>query len=107
MAKTIKLAGHTYELVTAPKKARTMYEKWLSSSDYELYDVYRSYSGAKARAFEYCRERERELNSLNGVIASHSIMMFTYAFTCSYEGVEYLIYITPSHDFAVSLSIVE
>lgn len=107
MAKTIQLAGHTYELVTAPTKANRMYMAWLGSHDYSLDCVYGSYSGAKERAFEYCRDRERELNSYNGVISSHNLMMFTYAFTCTYEGVDYLIYITPSHDFAVPLSIVE
>lgn len=103
MAKTITLHGHTYELVTAPAQKRRFWENFCNSSDVELSDVYGSYSRAKENAYEYCRAREREFGSYNGVITTYCIMFFTYAFTGVCEGKEWLIYITPSHDYAIEL----
>ena len=102
MAKTIQLNGHTYE-VMRPSYARQAYEKYLDSSDVTLDDVYGRCSQAKRNAYDYCRARERELNSFDGVIASHNINHFTYAFTCFWEGERYFVFITKSHDYAIAL----
>ena len=102
MAKTIQLNGHTYE-VMRPSYARQAYEKFCNSSDVDLDDVYGRCSQAKRNAYEYCRAREREFNSYNGVIASYCIMNFTYAFTGWCEGKKYFVFITKSHDYAIAM----
>ena len=102
MAKTITLNGHTYK-VMRPSYARQAYDKFLRSNDVELRDVYGSYSQAKENAYAYCRAREREFNSYDGVIASHCIMNFTYAFTGYAEGKRYFVYITKYHDYVIAL----
>lgn len=103
MAKRITLHGHTYELVTAPAKREAFYDDFCRSSDVELSDVYGRYSRAKENAYEYCRVREREFGSYNGVITSHNLMKFTYSFTGMCEGKQYLIRITADHDYAIPL----
>ena len=104
MAKTINLFGHSYELMSAKtERAKRIYDAFCSSSDYELYHVYGSFSRAKENAMDYCRARERECNSTDGVITSYCIMQFTYAFTCESEGKRYLVYITKSHDYVIDL----
>lgn len=103
MAKTITLHGRNYTVIN-PKteKARDLWRRFNGSTDVELCDVYGSYSQAKRNAYEYCRARERDFNSLNGVITSYNIFMFTYAFTGrGDDGKMYLIYITPSCDYAI------
>ena len=104
MAKTITLYGHSYEQVTAPKRIQRMQDAFNASYCSRLDEVYGSYSGAKARAIEYCYAREREFGSLNGVITSYCTCFFTYAFTGEDEfGRLWLIYITPNHDYACLL----
>lgn len=99
---TINLHGHNYTVMTKAQ-ADKAWRAFDRSTDVELSDVYGRYSGAKARAFEYCRAREREFGSYNGVITSYNTCMFTYAFTGFFEGKEYLIYITPSYDYAIPM----
>lgn len=104
MAKTIKLYGHNYEIVNPnTQRAKDMFHKFLRSYDSCLDDVYAyHHSRAKDNAYEYCREREREFNSLDGVITSYNTWMFTYAFTGKdEEGKKWLIYIMPNHDYAI------
>ena len=104
MAKKITLHGHNYTLVTAPAKVRDFYDAFCRSSDVELGDVYGHYSGDKACAMEYCRDREREFGSFNGVITSHCIMQFTYSFTGKGDdGNWYLIRITKDYDYAMRI----
>ena len=102
MTKTINLHGHTYE-VMRPSYARQAYNKFLRSNDLELIDVYTSYSRAKANAYKYCKARQNEFNSYNGVIASYCSTNFTYAFTGCCEGKEYFVFITKTHDYAIAL----
>ena len=101
MAKTIKMFGVNYEVIKPnTQKARDLWRAFQGSTDVELCDVYGRYSQAKRNAYEYCRAREREFNSLNGVITSYNLFMFTYAFTGRGEdGKMYLVYITPSHNY--------
>lgn len=103
MAKTITLHGHNYELVTAPAKKAEFWNSFARSNDVELRDVYGSYSYAKENAYRYCRDREREFNSFDGVITSYCIMQFTYSFTGICDGKRYLIRITKDHDYAIPL----
>lgn len=101
---TINLHGHNYTVVPAhTKKAQMFWDRFCESSDTELRDVYGRYSRAKENAYDYCRARENEFSSYNGVIASHNSMMFTYAFTGWCECKRYLIYITRDRDYAIEL----
>ena len=100
--KTINLHGHNYQVMTH-SYAKRAYDRFCDSSDVELSDVYGRYSRAKENAYEYCRSRERECNSYTGVICSYNTCEFTYGFTCWENGVEYFVYITKSHDYAIAL----
>lgn len=103
MAKTITLHGRNYTVINPnTQKARDLWRKFQGSTDVELWDVYGTCSQAKRNAYEYCRACEREFNSLNGVITSYNLFMFTYAFTGrGDDGKMYLIYITPTRDYAI------
>lgn len=102
MAKTITLHGHNY---TVMKKAQAdrVYRAFNRSDAYDLYAVYGRFSQAKANAYEYCRAREREFDTYNGVITGANTCTFSYAFTGLCEGKEYLVYITKDHDYAIAL----
>ena len=103
MANTIKLHGHDYELIN-PKtqRARGILHAFLGSYDSVLSDVYGRFSRAKENAYNYCRSRECEFHSYDGVITSYNTCIFTYAFSGLDEnGKRWLIYITPSHDYAI------
>lgn len=104
MAKTITLHGHNYTVISPNTQfARRIKRQFDYSSDVTLDDVYGSYSYAKARAYEYCRAREHEFSSYDGVITGHNSMTFSYAFTGWCEGKLYLIYITKCHDYALEI----
>ena len=102
MAKTIQLHGHNYTVIS-PKTQRAQHvlHAYLRSHHVTLDEVYGSYSYAKANAYEYCRAREREFSSYDGVITGHNCMTFSYAFTGMCEGKKYLIYITKCGDYAI------
>ena len=101
---TVKLHGHNYTVIRPhTKNAQRIIEMFNNSSDVELRDVYGSYSRAKENAYAYCRDREREFGSYNGVITGHNSMQFSYAFTGICEGQWYLIFITRWGDYAVKL----
>lgn len=105
MAKTINLYGHTYEVMSPnTQRAKSIYEAFMRSYDCDLRDVYGSFSRAKENAMEYCRARERECQSVDGVITSYCIMQFTYSFSCKDENGDFwLIHITKSHDYAIPM----
>ena len=105
MAKTINLHGHNYVVINPnTDRAYNIYSAFLRSSDSTLDDAYGRYSHAKANAYEYCRDRERECNSYDGVITGHNTCTFSYAFTCSDNGRDYLVYITHANDYAIDIT---
>lgn len=66
-----------------------------------LSDCYKSFSDAKAKAFNYCKEIERKFNGFEGRVCSFNSHIFTYAFEYVNEedGVVCLHYITPNYDY--------
>ena len=65
-----------------------------------LSDCYKSFSNAKARAFDYCKRKELKMGGFNGRICSFNTFSFTYAFEYVNEnGVVCLHYITPNYDY--------
>lgn len=102
MAKTITLHGHNYTVMSAKtQRAKDVWNAYMRSSEVDLRDAYGRCSRVKENAYEYCRAREREFNSYDGVITGHNSHTFSYAFTGRYEGKKYLIYITKDHDYAI------
>ena len=102
MAKTITLHGHNYTVINpSTERARHIYRAYIRSNEATLDEAYGRYSHAKANAYEYCREREREFNSYDGVITGHNTCTFSYAFSGWCEGKKYLVYITKDHDYAI------
>ena len=102
--KSITLHGHRYRLLSAKTQfAERIINSYYESSDVDLDDVYGHYSHAKARAMDYCRQREIECDSYNGRIVGHNSMCFSYAFTTYQDGNIYLVYITKDHDSAFFL----
>lgn len=102
MAKTISLHGHKYTVINAStERAKSIWRSYMNSDDATLDEVYGRCSQAKRNAYEYCRDREREFGSYDGVITGFNICQFSYAFTGWCEGKKYLIYITKSADYAI------
>jgi len=65
------------------KKMQANYRNYLRSSDTNLYDVYKSHSLAKSRAWEYCKNLCAEKNGRNLKIVTYNDMMFTAGFEFS------------------------
>lgn len=63
-----------------------------------LDDVYKSYSYAKAKAWEYCKWLCNLFSGKNLSVVGHNCMMFSASFDFEYEGEKYLMYITKSYD---------
>lgn len=102
MAKTISLHGHNYTVINAStKRAHNIFRAWLRSNNATLDDVYGRYSQAKANAYRYCRCRECEFGTYDGVITGYNTCTFSYAFTGYCEDKKYLIYITVAGDYAI------
>lgn len=104
MPQVKELHGHRYTVISPNTQfARRIQRNFENSSDVDLRDAYGSCSRAKENAYAYCRAREREFGSYNGVITGHNSMTFTYAFTGVCEGQWYLVYITKWGDYALKL----
>lgn len=102
MAKTINLHGHDYVVINPrTQRAKSILRAFLRSDEVTLDEAYGRYSHAKASAYEYCRAREREFGSYDGVITGHNTCAFSYAFTGFCEGKRYLVYITKDYDYAI------
>ena len=104
MSKVIRLHDHNYVVINPnTERACAIKRAFHWSNEVELGDAYGTYSGAKARAYEYCRAREREFGSYDGKITGHNTCTFSYAFTGWCEGKLYLIYITHCNDYAIEI----
>jgi len=102
MAKTINLNGHNYTVISpTTQRARRILSAYLRSYDSVLDQVYGRCSQAKRNAYEYCRDREREFGSYDGVITGYNTCTFSYAFTGNCKGKKWLIYITVAGDYAI------
>ena len=68
-----------------------------------LSQCYNSYSGAKERAFEYCKELQKKYNGFNGGINSYCINNFTYVFEFEKDGCKFKAWITRDNNYLVEL----
>ena len=81
---------------------KEMKQKWQQYYDSETYDLdqcYKTYSDAKAEAWENCKQLCREYNGCCLKVITHSIFTFTAGFIFSNDDNETCFYlITPSHE---------
>ena len=81
------------------KKFKSIYESYLESEAYFLYDVYNSYSKDKERAWEYCQQLYHDYNGRGFAIISHNCNKFSVGFECVDDnGVLNFVYITKDYD---------
>lgn len=80
------------------KKHLQIYNRYLNSTDFELWHVYGCWSDAKENAMDYCKSQmyKRDGNYLK--IISHNTMVFTVGFTFEEDGKEMFMYITPTRN---------
>ena len=97
----VKINGHTFKVISAPKRARGIKAAYNNSWMTSLDDCYKDYSDAKARAMRYCEDLCDDLNGTKLRILGHNCMTFSVAFTCDTNEGQYLIYITKDADYLV------
>lgn len=74
------------------------------NSNYEnLYNCYGHYSKDKAIAFENCRTLKADLNGDDGRIFSACVYQFNYGFKINYNNKKYLIVITRTNKYLITL----
>ena len=77
--------------------------KYELSEDYNLDNVYKSYSRNKSLAWDYCKDLMNEYNGHGLKVISHNLTMFTAGFIYETCDGEYLMYITKSADRPIKL----
>lgn len=81
------------------KQMKDAYRRYLDSDAITLYEVYSTFSSAKARAYDYCEDLMYEHNGRGLRIVSHNLMMFTVGFTFTDEnGDDCFCWITRDYD---------
>lgn len=80
--------------------AREHYTQYLNSTDYNLWDVYGTFSQNKIRAFESCRQLMFRLGGHDLRILSHNSQAFTvgFEFVDKETGVLRFAYITKDYN---------
>lgn len=92
------------------KRNMAIVEAYENSEDYELYNVYGSYSQAKASAWEHCKRVWRNYiekygwdNITSLKVISANGWRFTAGFEYDNHGDRYLVYITKSGDTEIKI----
>ena len=80
------------------------YDAYQRSTSYELYDVYGTYSAAKAKAWDYCKELMYKFNGYGLKVISANGYQFTAGFMFEEDGKTMFMYISKSHDIAVEVA---
>ena len=80
------------------------YDAYQRSTSYELYDVYGTYSAAKAKAWDYCKSLMYQFNGYGLKVISHNGYQFTAGFMFEEDGKTMFMYISKSHDIAVEVA---
>lgn len=106
--KTMTIEGHNFTVVNkGTQKAGGIIKAYEYAAErcdnMELWQVYGSYSHAKANAMRYCKELQHKVGGYNGCITGHNSSFFSYAFTLDYEGKQFIAYITHANDYIVEL----
>lgn len=74
------------------------YYRYLKSNDNRLWDVYKKVSMAKVNAYNYCKDKKRELNGRDLKIVSHNSQLFTVGFIGEIDGRQAFVYITKDNE---------
>lgn len=88
------------------KKLTHEHNAYLRSAATQLREVYNSWSDAKERAYQYCRNKFIELDGWNFCICSYNTFMFTVGFEYNdpETGEHMFAYITKNHDYCCPYS---
>lgn len=81
------------------KRQKEVYERWLASYDYSLYDAYDRFSEAKAEAWKYCEERKKEKCGHGLKVIGANSCFFSAGFEFEEEGANKFMYITHTDDY--------
>ena len=73
------------------------------SEEYSIYKAYKTPSDNKVRAWEYCKQLCRDNNGHNLKVIGHSCHVFSAAFTFTKNGCNYIVHITPSHNYCYKI----
>lgn len=68
------------------------------SNTYSLSQCYNSYSYAKEKAYNYCKELYNTCNGYDFKIIGYNCMSFSVGFYCDFEDKTHFVYITKSYD---------
>lgn len=85
------------------KREADAYNRYNQSTMYSLDDAYDSYSGAKARAWIYCRDLCEGKNGHALKVISKNTSQFTAGFVYEENGKEMFMYITAASDTAAEI----
>lgn len=66
-----------------------------------LYDIYKSFSREKEKAFDRCKMLKSSLLGFNACLCGHNCDTFVYAFLFKHGCVTYLAYITKDNDYMI------
>lgn len=81
------------------KRMKDIYNNYQRATARTLYDVYDSFSQAKAKAFDYCQKLQADHNGKDGRIIGANGFKFSYGFTYKDEQQKtHFVYITASND---------
>ena len=86
------------------RTALSHYEAYKRSYDYSLRDVYTSWSTAKEKAWDYCKELMDKFDGRGLKVISHSRHMFTAGFMFEEDGKTMFMFISPSRDIAIEVA---
>lgn len=91
-------------ITTNKKQVKEKYNDYKKSNNYNLYDIYKTHSHAKARAFAYCRQLCNAYNGECLKIVSHNQNIFTCGFVYTNDnGEKYFVYITKTNDYQTKI----
>ena len=82
------------------QKAQGFIWEYVRSEKHDLYDCYNKHSFEKKRAFDYCINKQNEMDGNNGRILSYNTFVFTYAFMTDDNK---LIVICPINEYEIQL----
>lgn len=83
------------------KKAMRLIETYKDPRGVLLADVYQNYSSAKSRAFHAIAEEMKQNNGYRPCIPTANQMVFTMAYRMIKDGVEWLVYHTPTNKYLI------
>ena len=91
-------------ITTNKKQIKEKYNDYKKSNGFTLYDIYRTHSHEKAKAFAYCVALCKQYNGECLKIVSYNQNMFTMGFTYTNDnGEKMFVYITKANDYQTKI----